>query len=232
MRIALLEDDPDQADLVSLWLGEAGYQCAHYAAGRRLMSAAKQESYDLMILDWKLPDLSGIEVLAWLRANLDWPIPVLFVTQMDTEDDVVRALEAGADDYMTKPVRERELLARVAALSRRAVARETEQQLAFGNYRFDLATQQASLDGAPVSLTGREFSLATFLFRNHGRVLSRGHILESVWGSSSNLTTRKVDTHVSRIRSKLGIRPENGWQLRAIYQHGYRLSPVDDGTET
>jgi two-component system response regulator RegX3 len=129
---------------------------------------------------------------------------------------------------MIKPVKRLELLARLKALSRRTIPQDDKQQvLEFGQYKLDLGTRKAFLNDVPIGLTQKEFDLVLFLFRYAGRVLSRGHILESVWGRNPDLNTRTVDTHISRIRSKLDLRPEHGWQLKAVYQHGYRLEPSE-----
>lgn len=230
MRIALLEDEPLQAAMIQEWLTQEGHDCQTYGLAGALIYRLCQDTFDLIVLDWMLPDKDGIEVLRWIREHIDWPIPVLFVTGKDEEADIVLALEQGADDYMIKPVKRLELLARIKALSRRAIPQNDKQQmLEFGVYKLDLASHKAFLNDASVDLTQKEFDLVLFLFRHAGRVLSRGHILESVWGRNPNLNTRTVDTHISRIRSKLDLRPENGWQLKAIYQHGYRMEPLDPG---
>jgi len=228
LRIALLEDDNDQAELVALWLQGAGHEVRVFPASRDFQKAVSRDSFDLLILDWVLPDLNGDEVLKWVRQTVDWPIPVLFMTQRDAEEDVVHILELGADDYMAKPVSQALLTARVNALGRRSRPREDGKQAAeYGVYRLDPNTHSITVNGEAIELTSREFDLALFMFRNAGRVLSRGHILESVWGSNPDLNTRTVDTHVSRLRKKLNISEENGWRLRAIYQHGYRLEPME-----
>lgn len=222
MRIALLEDDAALAQIMRSWLHEAGNECQVFSQGKALIRELGRDTYDLIILDWMLPDTDGITVLNWIRTNIDWPIPVLFVTGKDEEADIVQALENGADDYMTKPVKRMEMLARLKAISRRAIGQE-ETLLDFGRYRINASSRTVYANEQPVELTQKEFDLVLFLFRSAGRVLSRGHILESVWGRSPDLNTRTVDTHVSRIRNKLDLRPENGWQLKAVYQHGYRL---------
>ena len=228
MRIALLEDDTDQAELVSLWLQGAGHEVRSFGTSREFQKSVARDSFDLLILDWVLPDLNGDEVLKWVRQTVDWPIPVLFMTQRDAEEDVVHILELGADDYMAKPVSQALLTARVNALGRRSRPREQgNQAVEYGVYRLDPTTHSITVKGEAIELTSREFELAQFMFRNAGRVLSRGHILESVWGSSPDLNTRTVDTHVSRLRKKLNISEDNGWRLRAVYQHGYRLEPME-----
>ena len=227
LRVALLEDDRSQAELMHGWLLESGYECRVFYEGKALIRELGRDTYDLIVLDWMLPDTDGIRVLDWIRGHSDWLIPVLFVTGKDSEADIVQALNKGADDYMVKPVKKLEMLARINALSRRFIQQEDVQALDFGSYSIDLVARTVYLDGAPVELTQKEFDLVLFLFRCAGRVLSRGHILESVWGCSPDLNTRTVDTHISRIRNKLGLKAEHGWQLKAVYQHGYRLEPSE-----
>lgn len=236
MRIAFLEDDPAQAQIIIEWLQAAGHSCHHHGHAQSFLSNLRRESYDLLILDWELPESSGIEVLNWVRDHFDWPIPVLFVTNRDNEQDIVQALEQGADDYMVKPPSRQVTLARIGALARRGKqARNENSALEYGRYRFDQAAEQLQLDNRPIALTDKEYQLARLLFDNAGRLLSRDHILESVWGFGPGLATRTVDTHVSRLRRKLNLTAENGWRLKAVYQHGYRLEAVSSeqpaGTE-
>lgn len=227
MRIAIVEDDTSQRELLAAWLGAAGHRCHGFASAARFRAVAHRDSHDLVILDWNLPDGSGLEVIRWLRSDLGREVPVLFATVRGDERDLVEALEAGADDYLTKPLRERETLARVTALARRAQARASDDVLEAAPFAFDVAHGQARCEGRVIALTHREFRLALFLFRNRGRLLSRAHILESVWGRPGDLTTRTVDTHVSRLRGKLGLGGELGWRLVSVYQLGYRLEVPD-----
>lgn len=228
MRIAILEDDSIQSDLLSLWLQEAGHQCKAFTRGKDFLREVGRESYDFFLLDWMIPDQSGTEVLTSLRANLKEYVPVLFVTARDEEEDIVTALSAGADDYMIKPLRKRELLARIEAVARRSRPAVTQEAFSQDEFLIDPERRTIHRDGEEVSLTQKDFELALFLFRNLGRLMSRGHILESVWGRSAEINTRTVDTHVSRLRSKLGLTQENGWRLSAVYQHGYRLERLKD----
>ena len=132
--------------------------------------------------------------------------------------------KSGADDYLTKPIKPLELLARITALGRRAGrATESLESATFGNYNIERNSQTIYYKGDPVPLTQKEFELSAYLFHNIGRLVSRDHLLESVWKRSPKVNTRTVDTHVSRIRNKLNLNRENGWNLKAIYQHGYRL---------
>lgn len=228
MRIALLEDDLDQSRLLQLWLSDAGHRVIAYRNGRDAVRGIFNESFDLLILDWLVPGMDGLEVLDWVREKIDWLIPVLFITQKDNEKDVVTALKHGADDYMAKPIKRLEMLARIEAITRRVrVPVSKENVVAFDPYVIDRTRRRVKHSGDEIFLTDKEFELAIFLFHNAGRVLSRGHILESVWGRSSVINTRTVDTHVSRLRRKLQLSPEgSGWQLSSIYQHGYRLERI------
>ncbi|MCL4800087.1 MAG: response regulator transcription factor [Burkholderiales bacterium] len=228
MRIALLEDDPSQSDLVRFWLAGAGHVCHAFDRSREFMRALARDSFDLLVLDWELPDVNGDAVLAWVRANGHDSVPVLFTTARDREEDIVAALRAGADDYLIKPLRRHELLARIDALVRRAGrAASPGTGIKVAEFSIDLERRVITRNGARIDLTQKDFDLAAFLFRNVGNLVSRGHILETVWGRSPDLNTRTVDTHVSRLRTKLGLLPENGWRLSAIYQHGYRLERLN-----
>ncbi len=229
MRIVILEDDQDQADLLVAWLEEAGHQCAVYKDGNSFIRAYKQDSFDLVLLDWNVPKVSGIEVLAHLRAHLDAVVPVVFITQRDAEQDIVAALEAGADDYMTKPVREAETMARVNAIARRMGFGDenTSDAYDFPPYKIDTKLRRMFYNDEHVEMTQKEYELALFLFKNLGRVISRGHLLEMVWGTSAKLNTRTVDTHISRLRTKLELDKQENWQLISVYRHGYRLEQIN-----
>jgi DNA-binding response OmpR family regulator len=229
LRIAMLEDDPDQAELVRLWLEEAEHSVVEYERGSDFLRGVRRDTFDLFLLDWMLPDISGIDVLQKLRDDFKDTTPVMLATVRQEERDIVKALEAGADDYLVKPVRRRELIARLNAIVRRAGNPTAEAEIfRAAPYTMDLRHQTVRLHGEPIALTNREFDLAMFLFRHADRAVSRSHILESVWGiDDSEVTTRTVDTHISRLRRKLRLGEENGWKLSAIYQHGYRLEQVE-----
>lgn len=227
MRIAILEDDTDQADLLIHWLSEAGHQSTHFTESKSFIRSLNRDSFDLLILDWLVPEMNGLDVLKWVRTNLDWLVPVLFVTQKEDEKNIVEALEAGADDYMTKPVKHMELAARVNALARRAGMFDNKETIIeIPPYLIDTERHTVAVAGEPVKLTQKEYELIVFLFKNIGRIVSRSHLLESVWGTNPDINTRTIDTHMSRIRTKLGIFPDSGWRLSSIYQHGYRLEKL------
>jgi two-component system, OmpR family, response regulator RegX3 len=224
LRIALLEDDDDQAQLLKLWLTEADHVCNTFASSRLFLKEIARESYDLFLLDWEIPDLSGFEVLTWVRENVEARVPVMFVTARVEERDIVAALDAGADDYLIKPLRKLELTARLAALERRA-RRDTSDGdiLDFPPYRIDTRAHAIRRDGLAIELTQKEYDLTVFLFRHIGQLVSRGHVLETIWGLSREINTRTVDTHVSRIRAKLGLADGSPWRLNSVYLYGYRL---------
>ena len=229
MRIIILEDDLDQADLLSAWLEEAGHHCSVHRDGSAFIREYKRDSYDIVMLDWNVPKLSGLEVLKHLRAHLDEQVPVVFITQRNSESDIVEALEAGADDYMAKPIRKLETIARVNAVARRMGYGEanTADNYNFAPYTIDTKLRQIHYNGELVEMTQKEYELAVFLFKNLGRVISRGHLLELVWGTSAKLNTRTVDTHISRLRSKLELDEQQEWRLTSVYRHGYRLEKID-----
>lgn len=231
MRIAFLDDDLEQADRVTALLHAAGHSVHFFARGGVLLRELRTETFDLVILDWEVPDISGYEVLHAMRTQLRLRTPVLFLTHRDGEADVVEGLRAGADDFLVKPPRERELLARVETLGRRV--REVDDDLDVleaAPYSIDVRQGIVSRDGAALPLTRREFEVAALLFRNIGKVLSRGHIMEAVWARSQPIGTRTVDMHVSRVRTVLGLSPAIGWRLTAVYGYGYRLDRVEKAT--
>lgn len=227
MRIAILEDDPDQLALLERWLAQDGHDVHGYLTGREAMMRASRESFDLFVLDWQVPDVPGTEVLHWVRNNISRTVPILFVTVRDSEQDIVFALESGADDYMIKPARQNELLARVHALLRRAYPREDEKLLSFPPFEIDIQRSEIRRAGARIELTPKEYDLAVVLFRNIGRLMSRGHLQESVWGRAGELATRTVDTHVSQVRKKLDLHAETGYRVVPVYNYGYRLEKCE-----
>lgn len=227
-RIAVLEDDASQAKLVEHWITSQGYLCRTFARGQDILQALLHDTYDLAVLDWRVPDLSGEEVLKTLRKSLREPLPVLFTTARDREEDIVHALKSGADDYLVKPLRRLEFLARLEALLRRfhGPTRDPDQPVEVDGFRIDPQSRTLHKSGAMIDLTQKEFEMALLLFRNVGRLLSRSYLLDTVWGISAEVSTRTVDTHASQLRSKLGLYPEQGWRLSAVYQHGYRLERI------
>ena len=227
LRVAIVDDDPAQAELLSHWLRRGGHQSHAFDRGATVIHALSQNSFDVLVLDWHLRDISGAELLRRIRGGAQSSLPVLFASVRGRQEDVVSALRQGADDYMIKPVRYLEFIARLEAIARRG-RRQTEQTevLKLDAYHVDGVSRTLMRDGRPVDLTGKDFDLSALFLRNVGQLLSRRHICERVWGHSGVVTSRTLDTHVSRVRHKLGFVPENGWRLAAKYGYGYRLQQL------
>lgn len=229
MRIAAIDDDLSQLELIRHTIQGIQHECHLYSDGRTLSRDLRHQSFDLLILDWTLPDISGPSIVKWVREELASHIPILFVTNRCTEADLVAGLSAGADDFMAKPIKVSELEARVQALLRRAYPAHHGVELTFGPYHFFPQARTLHFNGTPVELKHREYELALFLFQNLGRLLSREHLREAVWGRGPDELSRSLDTHISRLRAKLSLRPANGFLLSAVYGLGYRLETVDAG---
>ena len=227
MQIAILEDDAEISAITKKWLEDADHLVTVCASGVELLSHPSLHTFDVFLLDWVLPDITGLEVLKLLKAQPHIVAPILFTTIRDTEHDVVRALDAGADDYLVKPIRRYELLARIGAVTRRlsrgpiGIGEEV-----FGVFRFVPSGRQVYREKTVIDLTAKEFELAIFLFKNAGKLLARELIASSVWGRPISELSRTIDTHISRIRKKLDLSPENGYRLQPLYNAGYRLEPI------
>lgn len=227
IKIAFLEDDLEQAKMVMQWFEEFGYEYEHFTHAHLLLKRLKDQNFDIAVLDWELPEMTGLEAVKLIRSKYHQSLPILFCSMRDDEADVVLALESGADDYMRKPLLRVELRARLQALLRRSRGGQPENIIEHGPYRFDLQNKKAFVNGVSIDMTDKDFEVASCLFDNIGRILSRSFLLETVWGISSDLHTRTVDVHVSRVRKALGISPESGFRVKTIYQHGYRLEKVE-----
>jgi two-component system response regulator RegX3 len=226
MHIAILEDDSDQLALLELWVGSAQHTSRGFGMAAEFIAGANKERFDLMLIDWMLPDGTGADVLRWVRQNLGWEVPIVVVTARDDEETVVSALRMGADDYLVKPLKAMELLARLDNVSRR-VKPGGLPVLRLGPFEVDVQRHRLSLDGAAITLTQKEFDLSVYLFQNPGKLLSRDHLLNKIWGMNSDVDTRTVDTHISRLRKKLLLDGSKGWKLTPIYGHGYRFDRAD-----
>ena len=227
-KIAILEDDPAQAEWISSVLSAETFHVDLFMRGAALKAAMRRTTYDLLILDWNVPDHSGLEVLEWARLKpADCP-PIMLATSRADDTDVVRALDAGADDFIVKPFSASVLVARTKALLRRAnpVPSSTIVERLEG-IQFDALTSSAVVRGVAVVLTGKEFSLAVLFLRNPHRALSRSYLVQAVWANDPDVNSRSLDVHVSRIRTKLGLRPEYGFRLAPVPSYGYRLETLD-----
>lgn len=224
-KIAFLEDDVHYAAQVIEWLKQADYEVAHFITGMDFLKNFSDAQYDLCIFDCSLPDMNGADVMGSIKLRSNKLPPIIFLTGYNKEEeDVVRMIESGADDYLIKPVSRPILLVRINALLRRMSPDLRNDSLSeFGTLKVDSKQRKVTLDGTDIKLTDKEFDLAVYFLRNEGALLSRVHLMQVVWGSSAEVETRKVDVHVSHLRTKLKLTPENGWKLTSIYQQGYRL---------
>ncbi|WP_416907743.1 MAG: response regulator transcription factor [Polymorphobacter sp.] len=228
MRLAVLDDDKELCGQVAMLLRDAGHTCFEYHQGEALRRALRRESFDLLVMDWELPDVSGVELVGWAKENLSPAPPVIMLTGRTGEEDIVKGLDVGADDYVTKPLVPSVLKARVEALLRRSYGASDEPKVEeFGEHRFDPLTMTVTWRGDPITLTAKEFGLALVFFRNLNRPLSRAYIMETVWGRNPDIPSRTLDAHVSQIRGRLGLRPENGLRLASVYSFGYRLERLE-----
>ncbi|WUR13455.1 response regulator transcription factor [[Empedobacter] haloabium] len=227
MKIVVLDNDRSQSDLICQVLTSAGHVCHGFQTGKDLLSQLRKEEYDMLIFDWQVSDMGGAELMRKAREKLNEKAPVLFMTSSSGEDDIVAGLDAGADDYMIKPLRRSEMVARVQALLRRAFPTQNgAEQLQFGQYVFETRPGRLLMDGNVLDVTHKEFYLALLFFRNIGRPLSRAYIHEAVWIRETDVPSRTMDTHVSRVRNKLQLKPENGFRLVPVYSYGYRLEKL------
>jgi len=222
-RILIVEDEEDIAASLRFNLErEGGYTVTAARSGEEGLALARR-GFDLIILDLMLPGMGGLEVCREIRGGREAPhVPILMLTARVDETDKLVGLEMGADDYLTKPFSMKELLARVRALLRRAGrgAHAGDEWLRSDGIEIDVEGHRLRVDGKPVNLTRMEFALLSALIRVHGRVLSRDHLLESVWGYDYHGDTRTVDVHVRRLRMKIG---RHGSRIETVFGVGYRF---------
>lgn len=219
--VVLVEDDPNIADLVDLYLRQAGFKVFQANSGERGLEVIRDRSPKAVILDLGLPgDIDGIEVCRRLRADSD--VPIIMLTARDDEIDRVLGFELGADDYVTKPFSPRELAARVKAILRRAEPRAAASPavLRAGDIEVDTARREARFHGEPVALATREFELLRYLTENQGIALTRRQLLDGVWGPEWVGDERTVDVHVRQLRKKLS----DALPLATVWGVGYRMS--------
>lgn len=241
MRIAVLDDDPTQLSYLvhaltrQLDAGEEGVSCCPFVQGEDLRRSLRKETYDLLVLDWNVPDLDGVELLHWLRNFLKSEVPVIMLSSRSSERDVAGALGVGADDYVVKPFRTLELCARIRRLMTRRPPAAIDVER-FGSWNFDRAQLSVHFTGPNgatqhISLTDREFRLALALFRHTGQPVSRAYLLESLGVHGQEMPSRALDSHVYRLRSKLSLHSASGMRLQTVYGRGYRLEHVEPSLE-
>lgn len=227
MKFAVIEDSRSQAEVLKALLKSEGYQVDVFADGQTFLDALEVRRFDFYVVDWVLPDIGGDVLVTRIREKCGWDVPVVVCTARTDEEHAADMLRLGADDYVPKPVRYMEFLARVDALLRRRRSQLPVQTLTrIGNIELDVEGRRIRIAGQDVDLTQREFDLAVVLLKNIGRVLARDELLATVWAREIDVDTRTVDTHASRLRKKLGLAGESGLMLTSVYGQGYRLDTV------
>ena len=222
-RVLVVEDEESFSDALSYMLRREGFDAVVAPTGPEALAEFDRGGADIVLLDLMLPGLPGTEVCRQLRARSG--VPIIMLTAKDGEIDKVVGLELGADDYVTKPYSTRELLARIRAVSRRHTdpADEGDAVLAAGTVRMDLERHTVSVSGAVVNMPLKEFELLEFLLRNAGRVLTRGQLIDRVWGADYVGDTKTLDVHVKRLRAKLEPDPANPRYLVTVRGLGYKF---------
>ena len=224
-KILVIEDEPSQVELLKFNLDRQGYDVVVAMDGEEGVQTARDELPDLILLDWMLPSLPGVEVCRHLRRNkATREIPIIMLTARSEERDKVRGLEVGADDYITKPYSIKELIARVQAALRRPSSQVFGKKLAAGPISIDLEKHHVTCGDTPVNLSATEYRLLVTLMQAPERVYSREQLLDMVWGISADVETRTVDVHIGRLRRVLAKAGQSDL-LRTVRGFGYSFQP-------
>jgi two-component system response regulator RegX3 len=222
-NILLVEDEASLSEPLAFLLQKEGYGVTIAEDGRRAVDLFSQGDYSLVLLDLMLPELSGVEVCRAIRATSQ--VPIIMLTAKDSEVDIVVGLELGADDYVTKPYSSRELLARIKAVLRRHVpsGADDDALLTSGHLMLDADRHTLTVNGTMTAIPLKEFELLEYLMRNAGRVLTRGQIIDRIWGSDYFGDTKTLDVHIKRIRSRIEVDPANPELILTVRGLGYRF---------
>jgi two-component system response regulator RegX3 len=222
-NILLVEDEASLSEPLAFLLQKEGYSVTIAEDGRRAVDLFAQGEFNLVLLDLMLPELSGVEVCRAIRGSSQ--VPIIMLTAKDSEVDIVVGLELGADDYVTKPYSSRELLARITAVLRRQAPSETgdDSLLKSGHLMLDSDRHTLTVNGTMTAMPLKEFELLEYLMRNAGRVLTRGQIIDRIWGSDYFGDTKTLDVHIKRIRSRIEVDPANPELILTVRGLGYRF---------
>ena len=225
-KILIVEDESSFSEAISFLLGKEGFESTVAENGRIALDLFKSHDFDLVLLDLMIPEVSGIDVCRTIRTTSS--VPIIMLTAKDSEVDKVVGLELGADDYVTKPYSSRELVARIKAVLRRGVpddgsASGSTNIHTAGRIRMDIERHQVTVNEVSINLPLKEFELLEFLMRNSGRVLTRGQLIDRVWGGDYYGDTKTLDVHIKRLRSKIEIDPANPVLIQTIRGLGYKF---------
>ena len=225
-KILIIEDEISFSEALSFLLEKEGFETEVAETGKAGIAAFNKSTFDLVLLDLMIPEISGIDVCRTIRTSSQ--IPIIMLTAKDSEVDKVVGLELGADDYVTKPYSARELVARIKAVLRRGTPEESSTSESSGIHtaagiRMDIERHQVTVNGNLIPLPLKEFELLEFLLRNEGRVLTRGQLIDRVWGGDYYGDTKTLDVHIKRLRSKIEVDPANPVLIQTIRGLGYKF---------
>jgi two-component system response regulator RegX3 len=225
-RILIIEDEISFSEALSFLLEKEGFETEVAETGKAGISFFNKSTFDLVLLDLMIPEISGIDVCRTIRTSSQ--VPIIMLTAKDSEVDKVVGLELGADDYVTKPYSARELVARIKAVLRRGTPEDSSTSESSGIHaaagiRMDIERHQVTVNGNLIPLPLKEFELLEFLLRNEGRVLTRGQLIDRVWGGDYYGDTKTLDVHIKRLRSKIEVDPANPVLIQTIRGLGYKF---------
>lgn len=226
--ILLVEDDQALSAMLSFNIEKAGFKVRLAIDGEEAMELAREEIPDLVVLDWMIPKFSGLEVCRMMRRNKSLSkVPIIMLTAKSKEEDRLRGLEGGADDYVTKPFSPKELIARIKAVLRRSRPSTGADQLSSGDIVMDLSSYKVTRKGKEIHLGPIEFKLLRHFMENPGRVYSREQLIDSVWGPSIYIEMRTVDVHIRRLRKAVQVGTDRNI-IRTVRSAGYAFDPILD----
>jgi two-component system response regulator RegX3 len=224
-KILIIEDEISFSEALSFLLEKEGYSTVVAETGKQGLDAFKSDNFDLVLLDLMIPEVSGIDVCRTIRSTS--AVPIIMLTAKDSEIDKVVGLELGADDYVTKPYSSRELVARIKAVLRRGTSdgeiSDSSSVHNIAGIKMDIERHQVTVNEVAINLPLKEFELLEFLMRNAGRVLTRGQLIDRVWGGDYYGDTKTLDVHIKRLRSKIEVDPANPLLIQTIRGLGYKF---------
>lgn len=224
MRVFIADNDSDVVDYLKQIVEDLGHIAVGCTDSKNFTETLMREVFDLVILDWNIRAADDISLLEWMNKTLVTRPPVIVTANRSAKRDIADALHAGAEDYISKPEKRNVIAARVNALLRgNATCGAFDTEVTYGAYKMNRMEQSVTIHGQTVILTAKEFELAEMFFKNTDRTLSRHYIMQTIWRTTATLATRTLDMHISRVRAKLALQPENGFRIFTVFGYGYRL---------
>jgi DNA-binding response OmpR family regulator len=224
MKVFIADYGLDVVDYLKQIVEDLGYTAVGCTDSNVFTEILSRDVFDLVILDWNIRTGDDTSLLEWMNKSLSTRPPVIMMANRSAKRDITEALNAGADDYITKPESRNVIAARINALLRgNAAGGAFDTEVTYGAYKMNRLEQSVTIHGQTVILTAKEFELAEMFFKNTDRTLSRHYIMQTIWRTTASLATRTLDMHISRVRAKLALRPENGFRISTVFGYGYRL---------